>query len=70
MPIKTDVAAHGNILNVSGLSGKSITALDWWRNGVVDVIEVGFSGGTVFLKMRNSQFEYGGDGNWGTGTRI
>ncbi|MCU1301962.1 MAG: hypothetical protein JWQ87_2246 [Candidatus Sulfotelmatobacter sp.] len=70
MPDKKEVSKHSNVTGITGLSGKSITAVDVWRNGAVDVVEINYTGGPYFIKFRTAQVEVGGDANWGTGTVV
>lgn len=69
MPSKDQVTKHNNILGPSGLNGKSITGLDVWEAGGVFVIEINYTGGPYYIKVRGSQSEHGGDASWGSGTR-
>lgn len=68
MPKKEDSPQNNNVLISSGLSGKSITGLVAWRTGSVAVIEVNYTGGPTYIKVKGFQTEIGGDANWGTGT--
>ena len=70
MPKKEEVAMNTNVLGPTGLNGKSITGVSMWRHGVVCVIEINYTGGPTYLKARNSQMEYGGTAEWGTGTIV
>jgi hypothetical protein len=69
MPSKSEVSKHANILGPSGLNGKSITGVDLWQHAGVFVIEINFTGGPYFIKIRGSESEHGGDASWGTGTK-
>lgn len=68
LPDKTQAPSSVNVVNTSSLSGKSITGLQVWRTGSVTVIEINYTGGPTFVKVRGLQTEIGGDANWGTGT--
>lgn len=70
LPDKTQTSSTSNVVNTSGLSGKSITGLDVWRAGSVTIIEVNYTGGPTFVKVRGLEAEVGGDANWGTGTKV
>lgn len=59
---------HSGILGSSGLSGKSITDIHVSRAGSVVSVEVSYSGGSTFIKMRQGQVEVGGTIEWGSGT--
>jgi hypothetical protein len=57
-----------NNLATSGLSGKTITGFSTYIHGAVAVIELSFSGGSQFVKVKQLQIEIGGTNEWGTGT--
>ena len=67
---KTQSHRHSNILTTSGLSGKSITSLDAFIHGSVQILLVGYSGGSTYLKWKQGVFEYGGTQDFGTGTQV
>lgn len=67
---KESVVRHDNITTQSGLSAKSITGIHGWVEGSTVVIEISYSGGSTFLKVKNSILEYGGTASWGTGTKT
>jgi hypothetical protein len=66
---KDQVHKHFNILGPSGLNGKSITGVDVWQAGGVWVVEINYTGGPYYIKLRGSQSEHGGTADWGTGTQ-
>lgn len=68
MADKKGLKDHSDVLVTSGLSGKSITGVEWYTIGNMTVIEIGYSGGMQFLKVRHNQVEVGGTNEWGTGT--
>lgn len=68
LPKKEETHRNVNALALSGLNGKTVTGLSIWRAGIVEVIEINFTGGPLFIKFRQGQCDMGGDANWGTGT--
>jgi len=68
MPKKEESQRNSNILAATGLNGLAVTGVSAWRAGVVDVIEIKTSTITTFIKLRQGQYDIGGDANWGTGT--
>lgn len=67
---KGTVINNRNVIAASGLNGKSITSLEVYVHGAVTVVEIGFSGGSQFVKVKQGQAEVGGTNEWGTGTQI
>lgn len=67
---KDSLLRNANILGLSGLSAKSITDISAYQHGSVAVIEIAYSGGTQYIKVKQSQIEVGGTNEWGTGTII
>jgi hypothetical protein len=67
-PSKDSLQTNNNILASSGLSSKTITGLNTYRHGSVAVIEIAYSGGTQYIKVKQNQIEVGGTNEWGTGT--
>jgi hypothetical protein len=59
-----------SVLTSSGLSGKSVTDVIVTIHGSVTVVEVVYSGGSQFIKMRQGQVDVGGTLDWGTGTLV
>lgn len=59
---------HTGVLGPSGLNGKSITDVHISHAGNVTAIEISYSGGSTFLKVRQGQIEIGGTIEWGSGT--
>lgn len=57
-----------NILGVSGTSSKSITGLVITYHGSVVALNILWSGGDVFIKVKHGLVEVGGTNEWGTGT--
>jgi hypothetical protein len=70
MPSKSEVPKNASIGTASGLTGKTLTAVNVWKHGSVDVVEIAHSAGTIFVKFRNGQAEFGGTADWGSGTQI
>lgn len=68
MPAKESLKNHASILATSGLNGKSVTGIETYQHGSTIVIEVTFSGGSSFIKVRGLQVDSGGTNEWGTGT--
>lgn len=56
------------ILAISGLSSKSVTDLVVTYHGSVVALEISYSGGSVFIKVKHGLVEVGGTNEWGTGT--
>lgn len=69
-PTKTALTANANVLGTSALNSKSITGVDVYRHGSVVVIEISFSGGSQFIKVKNMLVEIGGTNEWDTGTKV
>jgi hypothetical protein len=59
-----------NVLTVSGLNSKSITGVEVYQHGSVEVVEISYSGGSQFLKLRQGLCEIGGTAEWNTGTQV
>lgn len=57
-----------NILGDSGLSAKSITGAVVTVHGSVVAIELTYSGGSEFIKVKHGLVELGGTNEWGSGT--
>lgn len=70
MAAKGDNPYHYNLLQLTGLSGKSITTLETWREGPSCIIEIGYTGGPYYIKVRHNRLEFGGTSDSGTGTRV
>lgn len=68
MPSKDSLPKNSSILGLSGLSGKSVTAVSAYNHGSVTVIEITYSTGSSFIKAKQGQVEVGGTNEWGTGT--
>ncbi len=68
MTTKTNLPSYSSSLGT--LSGKTLTRLETYSHGSVQVIELGFSDKTTqFVKCKNGQFEIGGTNEWDTGTK-
>jgi hypothetical protein len=67
---KDSLPVNSDVLATSGLSGKSITGVSAYKHGSVGVIEITFSTGSQFFKMKQGQLEIGGTNEWGTGTIV
>lgn len=70
MSDKTSATKHSQIGGASGLNSKTITGLRVYFSGSTEVVEIEFSGGSTFVKFRNGEAEYGGNQDFGTGTKI
>jgi hypothetical protein len=68
MPAKEAQPKHASILATSGLNGKSVTGIEVYQHGSTIVIEVTFSGGSSFIKVKGFQVDVGGTNEFGTGT--
>jgi hypothetical protein len=68
MPAKDGLTKHASILASSGLNGKSVTGIEVYQHGSTIVIEVTFSGGSSFIKVRGLVVDVGGTNEFGTGT--
>lgn len=64
---KEQATRNVNVLTPSGLSGKTVTGISIWRAGIIDVIEINYTGGPTFIKIRAGEYEVGGTADWGTG---
>lgn len=67
---KSNGAVFSNTLTASGLNGKSITGMNIFRHGMTVVVELLFSGGSQFIKIRQTRIEFGGDHDFGSGIEI
>lgn len=70
MAKKDAVAASANLLGATGLSGKAVTSITAHKHGDVLVIEIGFSGGSAFIKSSKGVVKVGGGTEWDTGSEI
>ena len=65
---KTKLPNNSGILADSGLSAKTVTNVIAYQHGSTMVIEVVFSSGSSFIKVRGMQLDVGGTNEWGTGS--
>ena len=68
---KKDVGSFGrykDVTTASALSGKAVTAVEVYQHGAVEVVEISFSGGSQFIKLKQGVVEVGGTAEFGTGT--
>jgi hypothetical protein len=65
---KSELPANSDVLASAGLSSKTITGASVYRHGSVCVVELTFSGGSSFIKVKGLEIEVGGTNEWGTGT--
>lgn len=70
MPKKEESHKNFNVLGDSGLSAKSVTGVAVWFAGSVAVVEINYTGGPTFIKIKGGQADIGGDANWGTGKLV
>lgn len=70
MTDKNTLPKKNNILGTSGLNSKSITGIETYQAGSTVIIEISFSGGSQFIKVKGFQVEVGGTNEWGTGTLV
>ena len=70
MPIKTDLPKNNNVLGVSGTNGKSITGLAVYQQGSLIVVEINYTGGPTYVKVKGLQAEVGGTADWDSGTKV
>lgn len=70
MPAKDTLPKNNSILGASGLNAKSVTAVNVYQHGSTICIEVAFSGGSSFIKVRGLVVDVGGTSEFGTGTLI
>jgi len=59
-----------SVLTASGLSAKSVTDVIVTWHGSVCAIEIVFSGGSQFIKVKNDTADVGGTIDFGTGTLV
>lgn len=59
-----------NALVASGLNTKAVTGVTVTQNGSVVAIEIAFSGGSKFIKVKHGEVEVGGSNEWGSGTAL
>lgn len=67
---KTACTKSVSVLTPSGLNAKSVTDVIVTIHGVVTAVEVVYSGGSQFIKMKQGQVDVGGTLEWGTGTLV
>lgn len=67
---KKDLARYRDVLTTSGLSGKAITGVESYVHGATEVIEISFSGGSQFIKLKQGVLEVGGTAEFGSGTVV
>lgn len=65
-----DQVKKNNITATGGLSSKSITGVDVYFAGSTAIIEISFSGGSQFIKVKGLEAEVGGSEAWGSGTKV
>jgi hypothetical protein len=70
MSDKTQVPKQSSILAASGLNSKSITGVNCYQIASMTVIEISFSGGSQFIKVKQHQVEVGGTSDWDTGSKV
>jgi hypothetical protein len=70
MSDKTQVPKQSSILATTGLNAKSITGIICYQIASTTVIEITFSGGSQFIKVKQHQVEVGGTADWDTGTKV
>jgi len=67
---KKQFTSSADITGTSGLSGKSITGVAVHYHGSVHIIEINYSGGPTYVKIKQNLAEVGGTLEFGTGTAI
>ena len=67
---KTQFTSSADITGTSGLSAKSITGVAVHRHGAVIVVEINYTGGPTYVKIKQNVAEVGGTLDFGTGTAI
>lgn len=70
MAAKDKSPKNADILAVSGLNGKSVTSVNAHIDADILVIEIGFSGGSTFIKTQKGVVKVGGNASWETGTVL
>jgi Holliday junction resolvase len=70
MATKSNSTISSSVLTASGLSGKTVTDVIVTVHGSVAAVEIVFSTGSQFIKVRQGQVEVGGTLDWGTGTAL
>lgn len=67
---KTACTKSVSVLTASGLSSKSVTDVIITWHGAVAAIEVVYSGGSQFIKVKQGLVDVGGTLDFGTGTQV
>lgn len=67
---KTACSKSVSVLTASGLSAKSVTDVIITWHGSVCAIEIVYSGGSQFVKVKNEVADVGGTLEWGSGTQV
>jgi hypothetical protein len=61
---------YRDVTTASGLSSKAITAVEVYQHGAVEVVEISFSGGSQFIKLKQGVVEVGGTAEWDSGVKV
>ena len=67
---KTACTKSVSVLTASGLNSKSVTDVVVTWHGSVCAIEIVYSGGSQFIKVKNEVADIGGTLDFGTGTQV
>ena len=67
---KTACTKSLSVLATSGLSSKSVTDVIVTWHGAVTAIEVVYSGGSQFIKVKHGVVDVGGTLEWASGTQV
>jgi hypothetical protein len=67
---KKDLVRYKDVLATSALSGKAITGVEVYTHGACEVVEISFSGGSQFIKLKQGVVEVGGTAEFGSGTIV
>lgn len=67
---KTASTKSVSVLTASGLNAKSVTDVIVTLYGSVCAIEIVYSGGSQFVKVKNGVADVGGTLEYGTGTQV
>lgn len=70
-PDKTQLRSHSDITTLLGIAGKTITSVDQYRHGMVEVTDILCTDAShYYIKTRQGAVDIGGTSDWGSGTRL
>jgi hypothetical protein len=68
---KAQLASNSGITGMLGIAGKTITSINAFRHGSVEVLDILCTDAVhYFIKSSSGMVEVGGTAEWGTGTKV